>query len=446
MGARHKNTFSTGMTFNNDRFALGNSMQKLDGIPKKKDRDYLNVRDIEGASSKIKSYIINKIQGKKSEVDRFNNSSSTLGNGMRYEPSENGNERTFDTKRFMRVDDIPGARPKDNHSITDLEKDMILSNDQMVEHVYQNSSYYKKQRERQGRLPFTRRINKGMNKIDKSLITTMDPYTGEKPANPYMNFPSSERPNERLRKNLERLEEEIEAEKNNLTGLRSKRINANSHKLGLNKEQEAQLRNLKQVQEKNHEKYSRDKREKLNNSINRTIEYAQDSGNMNAYQPKISSTPQKIQSKRETRLREFQIRSQRKQGNAEKLLGINTTTKFNDFSPQREGNRAINLMNLSNQLDNRNVQKHVGAKLELGNEPGHTTYNANFFRQKSTEPGHFYPNKHTLIKPQDPKLGTQKEFVRGTFIGGSSNDFNLNKVKINPITGVLSPLNKGSVL
>lgn len=242
MGARHKNSLSTGMTFNNDRFALGNSMQKLDGIPKKKDRDYLNVRDIDGASSKIKSYIINKIQGRKSEVDRFNNSTSTLGNGMRYEPSENGNERTFDTKRFMRVDDIPGARPKDNHSITDFEKDMILSNDQMVEHVYQNSSYYKKQRERQGRLPFTRRINKGMNKIDKSLITTMDPYTGENPTNPYMNFPSSERPNERLRKNLERLEEEIEAEKHSLTGLRSKRVNANSHKLGLNKEQEAQLR------------------------------------------------------------------------------------------------------------------------------------------------------------------------------------------------------------
>lgn len=240
MGAKHKNSLSTGMAFNNDRRALGDSMQKISGIAK--NRDYLNVKDIEGASSKIKSYIINKIAHKKSDVDRFNQSSSTAGNGMRYEPSETGHDRTFDTKRFMRVDDIPGARPRDNHSITDYEKDMILTNDRMVEQVYENSSYYKKQRDRQGKLPFTRRINKGMNKIDKSFITTIDPLTGEKPANPYMNFPNLERPNERLRKNLERLEEEIEVEKHSLNKLQSRRINKNSHKLGLNKDQEAQLR------------------------------------------------------------------------------------------------------------------------------------------------------------------------------------------------------------
>jgi len=171
-------------------------------------------------------------------------SSSTLSNGMRYEPSETGNEKTFDTKRFMRVNDIPGAMPKDNHSITDMEKEIILSNDQAIEQIYQNSLYYKKKMERQGKLPFTRRINKGQNLIDKSFMSTIDPWTGEAPLNPYLNVNSTDRPNQRMKRNLERLEEiDNEQSGNTLMDLRAKRMNSKrSHKLGLNKEQENNLR------------------------------------------------------------------------------------------------------------------------------------------------------------------------------------------------------------
>lgn len=115
-------------------------------------------------------------------------SSSTLNNGMRFEISDAGSERTFDTKRFMRVDDIEGARPKNKQAVTNFQKEKILSNDPAIDVAYQNSHYFMKQKERQGRLPFTRRINKGMNKIDKSMVSTIDPYTGERLTNPYLNI------------------------------------------------------------------------------------------------------------------------------------------------------------------------------------------------------------------------------------------------------------------
>ena len=249
-GAAHKhkvptNPLSGGIAFNNDRNAVGMGSTNMSGIMKKSDRDPMNVRDIDGASSKTKSYIMNKIYNKKSDIDRFIKSSSTIGNGMRYEPSETGNDRTFDTKRFMRVDDIPGAKPRDTFSITHAEKEYILSNDPMVQHVYENSHYYRKQRERQGKLPFTRRINKGKNMIDKSFMSTIDPMTGELPTNPYLQLSSMDRPNERMKRNLERLEEQIENEltSNALSDFRTRRIQSKrSHKLGLNKDQEAQIR------------------------------------------------------------------------------------------------------------------------------------------------------------------------------------------------------------
>lgn len=166
---------------------------------------------------------------------------------------------------------------------------------------------------------------------------------------------------------------------------------------------------------------------------------------LNIPKQKISHTPHKMPSKRETRLREFQIRSQRKQGNAQKLLGIHNSIGGNGFSP----NRAFNMMNLSSQLDNRNVEKHAGTKLELGNEPGAVTYNANFYRKKRSEPNPIPVNKsvkNISSTIYNPKVTAQQQFSQASFVGGNSNDFNLNKIKINPITGVLSPLNKGSVL
>lgn len=209
----HKSSMSSGFAFNNDRYSIGNNNQKqFSSIVKKEDYNPMIVKDIDGASSKIKSHILNKIYEKKSSVERFLKSSSTLDNGMRYEPSERGNERAFDTKRFMRVDDIPGAQPKDTHSVTDKEKYMILSNDPTIDEIYHNSHYYRKQRERQGKLPFTRRINKGTNLHDKSHLSTINPYTGEDINNPYLNI-SLGQPNERMKRNLEKLDYDNEGNK-----------------------------------------------------------------------------------------------------------------------------------------------------------------------------------------------------------------------------------------
>lgn len=224
---------------------IGDQNNRVPGITKKKDRNPMNVRDIDGATSKTKSYILKKVYNKKSEIETFMKSTSAIGNGMRYEPSETGQERTFDTKRFMRVNDIPGAVPKNNHSITDNEKSMILSNDQIIEQIYQNSLYYKKKRDREGKLPFTRRINKGQNLIDKSFMSTIDPWTGEAPMNPYLNISSTDRPNQRMKRSSERLEEGVDKGQNDNihANLWAKRVaSKRSHKLGLNKAHENSLR------------------------------------------------------------------------------------------------------------------------------------------------------------------------------------------------------------
>lgn len=163
-------------------------MSQLSTIVKKQDRDYINVRDIDGATSHVKSHIQRKLFNQQSNIDTFIKSASVLSNGMRYDNSDVGSDRVFDTKRFMRVDDIEGAKPFDKHAVTDLQKQLIKSNDPIVDIAYQNSQYFLKQKERQGKLPFTRRVNKGVSKIDKSHVSTIDPYTGERPTNPYMNI------------------------------------------------------------------------------------------------------------------------------------------------------------------------------------------------------------------------------------------------------------------
>lgn len=236
--ANSKSFLSSGLAFNNDRNSIGNTnMTPISGIIRKQDRDPMNVRDIDGASSKVKSYIINKIFHKRSNIDDFMQSKSLMGNGMRYDYSDAGGERTFDTKRFMRVDDIEGAKPKVKNTITESEKKLILSNDHDMEQIYQNSHYFKKQRERQGKLPFTRRVGKAAEVTNKSFVSTIDPYTGEDFHSPYLNR-STERPNERMRRNLQKIEDEEEMEDNKLLqDMRAQRVaSKRSHKLELSKE------------------------------------------------------------------------------------------------------------------------------------------------------------------------------------------------------------------
>jgi hypothetical protein len=235
--SNYKSSMSGGFAFNNDRRAVGDtSVTQFSQIIKKNDYNPMNVKDIDGASSKIKSHIMKSIYEKKSSIDNYLKSTSNLDNGMRYEQSDRGSDRAYDTKRFMRVDDIPGAQSKDNHSITDKEKYMILSNSPSIGQVFESSQYYTKQRDRQGKLPFTRRLNKGKNLADRSLTCTINPFTGEPINNPYLNI-SLEGPNERMKRNIERLAED------DIVNIRAKRIiSKESHKLGLNKDHEAHSR------------------------------------------------------------------------------------------------------------------------------------------------------------------------------------------------------------
>lgn len=240
----NKASLSSGFVFNNDRHAIGSShLSQASGIIRKEDRDPMNVRDIDGASSKVKSYIMNKLHNKKSSVDNFFKNSASLGNGMRYDYLDGSSDRTFDTKRFMRVDDITGAKPVNKQAVTDGQKEFILSNSPKIEQAYQNSEYFRKQKERQGKLPFTRRVNKGSNLMDKSLVSSIDPYTGEKLTNPYMNI-SLDRPNERMRRNLSKqADDSIEYTNNVLQDMRAKRMNSKrSHKLGLSKDYDSNQR------------------------------------------------------------------------------------------------------------------------------------------------------------------------------------------------------------
>lgn len=172
-----------------------------------------------------------------------------------------------------------------------------------------------------------------------------------------------------------------------------------------------------------------------------------------------SRTPTKTSLKREQRLREFNVRSQRKQGNGEKLMKFGNHFGSEDFTPNKKLGPSIGIMKLSMQLDQRNVQRHIGSNIELGNEPGQNSTKASFMRMNNQKSQEKIPKREKIDfsrKPSghprnmsttiyDERRETEKELTRGKYIGGNSNDFNLNKVKINPITGVLSPLQIGKL-
>ena len=218
---------------------------------------------------------------------------------------------------------------------------------------------------------------------------------------------------------------------------------------------------MKEIENHNTDKKnSREQIDDDNKGVNKTIDYSgnhyREKGNHKSNV--LSTTPKKITSKRDTRLREFHARSQRKQGNGEKLLGLR---KHNfgsqDLTPKKSLGRAMDIMNLSVQLDNRNLQMHSGSNIELGNEGNRT--NMAFMKQniqKSYENIHsdqkhrnFAPKPTTQPRNLSTKVFNDKLAYEGReskadrFIGHNSNDFNLNRIKINPLTGAVSPINVG---
>jgi hypothetical protein len=322
----------------------------------------------------------------------------------------------------------------------------------MIQQEYENSLYYKKKKEREGKLPFTRRINKGLNKIDKSMVSTIVPYTGEPPENPYMNI-SLDRPNERMRRNLENMQKNQETPSpeyanNALQDLRAKRVKSKrSHKLGLSKD------NIPHNQSYQ-EQHAKD-----------LVQNSQDAG----YNTKKLTSSRKVShkspdqaSKRETRLRDFYARSQRKQDNGSKLMGLREHNLSQDIrTPQKSP--ALDIMNLSTQLDMRNKERHMARHFDIGHQPsnfgGSNAFSMQREQQRSVEKLPTMVQRHQSLSQRSPEhlrnkshvqpdqKSLEKEVTRSKFFGANSNDFNLNNIKINPITGVLSPLQqrKGTV-
>lgn len=168
------------------------------------------------------------------------------------------------------------------------------------------------------------------------------------------------------------------------------------------------------------------------------------------------NTPQKMTSKRENRLREFYVKSQRKDSGG---------AHFADHRPERHksidkpmnkvGEKAMDIMNISHQLDQRNIQRHLGRNFDLGNDMSSLNETLTFMKQqqqrsyeqlprvavKSSERIPLAPSIHPRGKSNiDVTKKAYGEITKSSFFGGKDNALNLSSIKIDPITGVVSPL------
>jgi hypothetical protein len=198
----------------------------------------------------------------------------------------------------------------------------------------------------------------------------------------------------------------------------------------------------------------------INNTINNESKYQAQKDNKRTLHNTTTKNPQKESPiNREDRLRDFYTRSQRKT-NTKMLVGQNSGnfTNHDMATPKKSLGKAFDIMNLSNMLDQRNKVRHMNRNLELGNEPSDQNRSSSFgrYNQRSVERlpreavhGYQMPPitpgnqrvKNTII---DVRRSVERDFTKDNFFSGKSNDFNLNNIKINPITGQLSPLQKKS--
>lgn len=208
-----------------------------------------------------------------------------------------------------------------------------------------------------------------------------------------------------------------------------------------------------------YDKYmNKDHHEMNNKNLNKTLDYGskyQNQKDNKRESHNVSKTPLKdMASKRESRLREFYVRSQRKTDN-KMLAGQNSGVFLSqDMTPKKNLGAAYDIMNLSNQLDQRNKMKHMNRNLVLGNEPSDHNNSSSFsnYHQRSVERIDRDTVNNYNLPPKIPnhprgkstievvRRSVEKDFNKNSFFGGKSNDFNLNNIKINPITGQLSPL------
>uniref|UniRef100_A0A7S3J338 Uncharacterized protein n=1 Tax=Euplotes harpa TaxID=151035 RepID=A0A7S3J338_9SPIT len=373
-------------------------------------RDYLNVKDIEGATSHIKSHILRKMFNARTSPDAANKTSSVLAKSQNLGQTDVISDRTFDTKRFMRVDDIEGAVPRSNQA--DVHRQTIHQPESYIDVDDQYSHYFLKKKEKQGKLPFTRRLNKGMNKIDKSLVSTIDPYTGEKIANPYLNI------------SLDKPKIPSNACSNHPSPLAKSLRNHPLH------------RSIDQS--------SLPGRMQIPVSISRGDGSERGAGEKQGL------------SKRQVRLGERALYSQREvQGRQKRENGRLSQHFASGDGGSRFGLEASDVMGISQQLDRMSVDRHKGVH-EIWNAKSGGRQSDRRVKQRDTNE-YLDLMKDSSMSPTNIRGGSlfniEKQMINRDFNKSSIVRYEdilrkLNKLQINPITGVLSPSQqrKGFVL
>ena len=189
--------------------------------------------------------------------------------------------------------------------------------------------------------------------------------------------------------------------------------------------------------------------------------YFRNSQNIPAFVP-----PGNLENKRETRLKEFYVRSQRKDTGAESRLEAVTKEHRNSidrgFTKQRAA--ALDIMNISQQLDFRNIEKHKGRNFFLDGSTGSqnaTTNALNKSGQRSyTElPGLLRAKDKPLMNTpliekgnglaDDGRRAYEKNMSKSNYFGAGDGSINFNAIQMNPITGAVSPVQnskKGGIL
>lgn len=270
-------------------------------------------------------------------------------------------------------------------------------------------------------------------------------------------------PIERMRKfkNNVPLNDEDEYRDGELQNLRAKRVKSKrSHKLGLTKDYDndpnlspQKLQNQKSYEKLDVGSYTDTSIGNIDKGNNRTIDYGDHIIPKHIKSITSNQTPDKMYSKRENRLREFYVRSQRKDANGSNFASDskdNRHFKSTNSPFQKPADAAMTMMDISAQLDRRNIDKHKGRNLFLDKASDSFNHSdaISKFQASSTKLPRvnksvdINPNNHSRVASNMDTANKmmEKEITKGNFFNISPNEFIAAKLSVNPITGQLSPV------
>ena len=177
-------------------------------------------------------------------------------------------------------------------------------------------------------------------------------------------------------------------------------------------------------------------------------------------------SPGNDDNKREARLKEFYARSQRKNIGTGNRLEINQGEHRNSidrgFTKQKAA--AMDIMNISQQLDFRNVEKQKGRNFYIDGSSGSHNQSVNILNKSGQRsfnelPGLLGVKDISIINSPPKDIGKspidegkrilEKSITKSNYFGTGDASINFNAIQMNPITGAISPVQsnkKGSIL